>query len=102
MIVRTEEVGRVPHTDRTLLFGADRCGDCRRAKSWLRRHDVPFTEFDTDADPAARERAVAISGGDRIPVLLTPDGVVLVEPTSVELVATLTGHRSGAARSHCR
>jgi glutaredoxin len=102
MIVRTEADGRVPNTDRTLLFGADWCGDCQRTKSWLRRHDVPFTEFDTDADESVRERAAAIAGSGRIPVLVTPDGTVLVEPTSVELAATLTEHRASSPRSRCR
>jgi glutaredoxin len=82
-------------TDQVLLFGADWCGDCRRTKTWLRRNDVPFTVIDTDVDPDARERAAEIAGGlQNIPVVLTPDGTVLVEPTSVELATTLAGYRS--------
>jgi glutaredoxin len=102
MIVRTEGDGHVPATDQTLLFGADWCGDCRRTKSWLRRHDVPFIEHDTAEDESARTQAVALAGSNKIPVLVTPDGTVLVEPTSMELAATLTEHRSSTARSRCR
>ena len=89
--------------ERTQLFGADWCGDCRRTKSWLRRHNVPYVEFDTDSDPALRARATEIAGGrTNIPVLITPDGTILVEPTDVELATTLTPHRRRRGRTGCR
>jgi len=89
--------------DRTQLFGADWCGDCRRTKSWLRRHNVPYVEFDTDADPELRARAAEIAGGrPNIPVVVTPDGTVLVEPTDGELATTLSAHRRRRGRSGCR
>ncbi|GGP49038.1 glutaredoxin family protein [Saccharothrix coeruleofusca] len=69
-----------------VLYGADWCGDCRRAKAWLRENGVPFTEVDVEHDEAARERAVEIAGGRKnIPVVVLPGGRVLVEPTNVEL-----------------
>ena len=107
VIVRAEGAGRALvealTTDRTVVFGADWCADCRRAKSWLRRHDVPFTEYDTDADQSARARATTLAGGrSNIPVILTPDGTVLVEPTNVELAATLGTHSRRTGRSRCR
>lgn len=90
-------------TERTQLFGADWCPDCRRTKSWLRRHDVPFTEFDTEADPTLRARAAEIAGGrPNIPVVVTPDGTVLVEPTNVELASALATYRRRRGRSGCR
>jgi mycoredoxin len=90
-------------TDRTQLFGADWCADCRRTKSWLRRHEVPFTEFDTDSDPAVRARAAAIAGGrTNIPVVVTPDGTVLVEPTNTQLASALSTHGRRRGRSGCR
>ncbi len=92
-----------PASERTQLFGADWCADCRRTKSWLRRHAVPFVEFDTDADPALRSRAAEIAGGHSgIPVVVTPDGTVLVEPSNVELAATLSVHGRRRGRSGCR
>jgi glutaredoxin len=93
-----------PATEQTQLFGADWCADCRRTKSWLRRHAVQFVEFDTDADPSLRERAAQLAGGlTSIPVVVTPDGTVLVEPTSVELASTLSAHgQRRHGRSGCR
>jgi glutaredoxin len=99
MIVRSAG----PATEQTQLFGAEWCADCRRTRSWLRRHGIPFTEFDTDGDPALRERATALAGGvSNIPVVVTPDGTVLVEPTSVELATTLSVHGQRGGRSRCR
>ena len=86
------------------LFGAGWCADCRRAKEWLTRHNVPFSMIDTTND-AERARAALIAGGrPNIPVLVAPDGTVLVEPTNVELAGTLTGYRRprGADRVRCR
>lgn len=75
-----------------LVFGADWCGDCRRAKSWLERNNVSYTVFDTDADSEARRRALELAGGRRnIPVVLLPGGAVLVEPTDDELETALAG-----------
>jgi len=87
------------------MFGADWCADCRRAKSWLTKHNVPFSQIDTDADASARERAALIAGGrTNIPVLVAPDGAVLVEPTDLELAATLDAYRrpQDAAPVRCR
>ncbi len=76
--------------DRVVLYGADWCGDCRRAKSWLRANAIPFTEVDVAEDERARARAVDLAGGRRnIPVVVLPGGSVLVEPTSGELARAL-------------
>lgn len=92
-----------PAVERTQLFGADWCADCRRTKSWLRRHGVTFDEFDTDSDPNLRNRAAQLAGGrSNIPVIVTPDGTVLVEPSNVELASALSGHGQRRGRSGCR
>ncbi|GAB2528064.1 glutaredoxin family protein [Nocardia heshunensis] len=76
--------------DDIVLYGADWCGDCRRAKVWFKENGVAFTEVDVEQDDAARERAVEIAGGRKnIPVIVLPDGTVLIEPTNAELAAAL-------------
>ncbi|CRK58864.1 Glutaredoxin-like protein GlrX [Alloactinosynnema sp. L-07] len=73
-----------------LIYSADWCGDCRRAKSWLRANTVPFTEIDVEHDDTARDLAVEIAGGRKnIPVIVLPDGTVLIEPTNTELADAL-------------
>lgn len=74
-----------------ILYGADWCGDCRRAKAWLTRSGIDFTEIDVENDERARSTAIDLAGGRRnIPVVVLPGGVVLVEPTNTELATALT------------
>jgi mycoredoxin len=81
-------------TNNVVVYGADWCADCRQAKAWLRTNNVPFTDVDVARDTEARERAIELAAGRRnIPVVLLPDGSVLVEPTDVELERAL-GDRS--------
>lgn len=90
--------------DRVELYGADWCDDCRRVTSWLTRHNVPFDSYDTGTEEV-RARAVELAGGrTNIPVLVSPDGTVLVEPTNLELATALAGlrRRSGSAEAGCR
>ncbi|MCX2955004.1 glutaredoxin family protein [Lentzea sp. NEAU-D7] len=72
-----------------VMYGAEWCGDCRRAKSWLTRNNVPFTYVDVEHDDEARDRAIELSGRKNIPVLVLPDGDVLVEPTDTQLSAAI-------------
>ncbi|HEX7305781.1 glutaredoxin family protein [Lentzea sp.] len=73
-----------------VMYGAEWCGDCRRAKSWLTRNDVPFTYVDVEHDDAARDRAIEIAGRRNIPVVVLPNGDFLVEPTDTQLAAAIT------------
>ncbi|MBM7859882.1 glutaredoxin family protein [Lentzea nigeriaca] len=72
-----------------VMYGAEWCGDCRRAKSWLTRNNVPFTYIDVEHDDEARDKAIELSGRKNIPVLVLPDGDVLVEPTDIQLSAAI-------------
>ena len=67
------------------MYGADWCGDCRRAKRLLERRETEFLWVDVEHDPAMAEEARRIGRSNRIPVIAFPDGSVLVEPTDPEL-----------------
>lgn len=71
------------------FFGADWCGDCRRSKRLLDGLGVEYTLHDVEHDAEARERAIALSGRQSIPVILFPDGTILVEPSDPDLRAAL-------------
>lgn len=78
----------LPTVTTITVYGADWCGDCRRAKRWLQAAGVPWTWIDRDADPAVRH-LLADAGYPAIPVVLLPGGVVLVEPSDDELAAAV-------------
>ena len=66
------------------VYGADWCGDCRRAKRWLNASGFDWTWIDRDADPEVR-RMLADAGYLAIPVVVLPSGRVLVEPSDAQL-----------------
>ncbi|KAA2258698.1 glutaredoxin family protein [Solihabitans fulvus] len=73
-------------TAEIVMYGADWCGDCRRAKAWFKRNEVPYTAIDVEHDDQARDQAIELAGGrQNIPVVVLPGGVVLVEPSDTQL-----------------
>lgn len=75
------------------MYGADWCPDCTRTKRALDAVGAGYVYRDLVAEPEAAAEAEAISGRKNIPVVVLPDGVILVEPSDAELLAAL-GHAS--------
>jgi glutaredoxin len=71
------------------VYGAEWCGDCFRAKRMLERTKTSYEWIDVDADDSAKQEAIRISGRRNIPVIVFPEGDVLVEPTDPELEQAL-------------
>ena len=67
------------------MYGADWCSDCVRSKKLLDDMGVEYEYVDLVADPAAADRALAISGRSSIPVIAFSDGTHCVEPSDAEL-----------------
>lgn len=72
------------------FYGAKWCGDCARAQALLEHYGVEFTYHNVDESDEAKRRAIEISGLQRIPVLLFPDGTHLSEPSNTLLNEKLT------------
>jgi len=72
------------------LFGASWCGDCVRAQALLEHYGVDFDYHDVENSDDNRQRAIEISGLQKIPVLVFPDGSVLTEPSNPMLNDKLT------------
>jgi len=49
------------------LYSALWCPDCREAKRFLQRHNLPFTEIDIETTPGAAEEVVQRIGKRAIP-----------------------------------
>lgn len=84
-------------TEDIVMYGTGWCGDCTRSKATLKRADQPFVYIDIEADEAAAVRAQELSGAKRIPVIVFPDGDVLVEPSDPTLRAKIDSWREPAA-----
>ena len=72
------------------FYGAGWCGDCVRARALLDHYGVDYDYHDIDASEEAKAKAIEISGLQKIPVLVFPDGSFLSEPSNPALNAKLT------------
>ena len=73
-----------------LIYGADWCGDCRRAKSFMDEHDIPYEWIDVQDDPKATEIVMKLNDGKRIiPTIIFEDDSILVEPSNSQLARKL-------------
>jgi mycoredoxin len=72
------------------VYSTSWCGDCRRAKAFLTRHEVPFHEIDIEQTPGAVETMLQLTGGRQVvPTLHFPDGTIMTEPRNTELATKL-------------
>lgn len=71
------------------MYGADWCPDCTRTKRALDAAGATYAYRDLVAEPEAAAEAEALSGRKNIPVVVLPNGVILVEPSDPELLAAL-------------
>lgn len=73
-----------------LVYGADWCIDCRRAKRFFAQNNIPYQWINIDQDKDAEQVVLKTNRGmRRIPTIFFDDGSVLVEPSSAELAEKL-------------
>jgi len=71
-----------------VMYGADWCGDCRRAKAYFAERNIDYEYVDLEARPDEVERVLERNDGvKRIPVIIFSDDSHLVEPSNAELDA---------------
>ena len=77
-------------TNEMRLYGANWCGDCRRAKKFLGEQRIHYQWIDiTDNDEAIAFVEKANEGKRRIPTIVLGDGKVLSNPDNATLAAEL-------------
>ncbi|MEM7588012.1 MAG: FAD-dependent oxidoreductase [Acidobacteriota bacterium] len=87
-------------SDKLELYGANWCGDCRRAKKFLGEQRVHYDWLDiTDNEEAIAFVESVNDGKRRIPTIVLPDERVLSNPSNAELAAAL-GLRTQAEMSY--
>ena len=72
------------------MYGADWCGDCRRAKAYFADNNVEYTYMDLVENPDDTKVVLERNGGkQRIPVIIFSDDSHLTEPTNDQLATKL-------------
>jgi glutaredoxin len=65
------------------------CGDCRRAKSFLKERGVEFREVNIEEDPDAEDIVVEVNHGKRkVPTLQVGERYFACSPFNAELLAS--------------
>jgi glutaredoxin-like protein len=73
-----------------IMYGAEWCWDCRRARRYLDQHQIAYQWINIDKDAQAEQTVIEINRGNRsVPTILFPDGSVLVEPSNAALANKL-------------
>jgi glutaredoxin len=49
------------------VYSAPWCGDCRVAKAWLKKHNIPFNEINIEEVPGAAAEVIRQVGKRAIP-----------------------------------
>ena len=72
-----------------LLYGADWCPDCRRAKTYLKENNIAYTFIDVDLDKEATAKVEAINNGKRIIPTVIIKNKSYTNPENNELATVL-------------
>ncbi len=86
--------------DTLRLYGADWCPDCRRAKAYLKEHNVSFEFIDVDLDKEATALVEKINKGKRIIPTLTLLGKTYTNPDNATLATLLGINDAGVVRMY--
>jgi thioredoxin reductase (NADPH) len=75
-----------PPTEHVVIIGYRFSPDCHDTRDFLVRHGAPFEWLEIERDEKAKQLLVA-SGlkSPRLPVVMFPDGAVLIQPTNREI-----------------
>jgi glutaredoxin len=69
-----------------IVHGASWCPDALRAKKLLEEHQIAYDWHDIDQEPASKAFVEKTNAGKVvIPVIVFPDGSLLVEPSNAQL-----------------
>ena len=72
------------------MYGTSWCGDTRRARQFFTDHQIDYQWIDIDQDSDGAEYVKSVNNGNRsVPTILFPDGSLLVEPSSSQLMTKL-------------
>jgi len=76
--------------DSIIIYGADWCFDCRRARKFFDQQQVTYKWVDIDEDKTGEQVVLTVNKGMRsIPTIVFPDGSILVEPSNNQLAQKL-------------
>jgi glutaredoxin len=83
-----QEAEAAPQAD-VVLYCTSWCPDCKRARLFLEKHDIPYVEINISKDRAAAQRLRDWTGGKEITPTFDIRGKILVEYSEQRLAEAL-------------
>jgi len=68
-----------------VMYCTQWCSDCKRARAWLKKCGLPFTEVDISATPGAAGQVRAWAGGNLTTPTFDINGTIVVDFNEVKL-----------------
>ena len=62
--------------DKVILYSADWCSSCVRAKRFLEEKNIPFEEINIDSQGISRNRLIELTGRLAIPTIVVNEKVI--------------------------
>lgn len=78
----------LPHGG-VVMYCTSWCPDCKRARAWLKLHNIPYTEVDITTVPGASAQVKKMTGGNLTTPTFDIDGVIVVEFNEAKLTQIL-------------
>lgn len=86
--MRKEEI--LKSSKQILIYSTIWCPDCKRAKKFFGEQRLPYISIDIEQDAEAMAFVEKVNHGKRIiPIIVCPDGSILVEPSNAQLAEKL-------------
>ncbi|MGE5250255.1 MAG: glutaredoxin domain-containing protein [Bacteroidota bacterium] len=71
-----------------VMYAVEWCPDCRRAKFFMKRRNIPYEMVNVDEDARGADFVKQVNRGQRsVPTIIFPDGSIMVEPSEEQLTA---------------
>ena len=78
--------------DLITMYSTTWCGDCRRAKTFLKERGIAFQEVNIDEDPDAEDLVLKVNNGSRkVPTIETGGRYFACSPFNPEQLAAELG-----------
>ncbi len=75
--------------NKIVMYGADWCPDCQRAKAFLKENNIEYNYIDVDLNEEATKKVELINNGKRIIPTLLINGKTYTNPDNSQLAAAL-------------
>ena len=69
------------------------CPDCRKARAWLKRHGIEYTEIDVHSTPGAAEQVRKWANGNLVTPTFDVDGVIILDFDEGKLSEVVLGSK---------